>query len=283
MSLHRNDAGYALVAAVASIVAFAYVSYEILAASRGAMLGVSAQYDHARLAAAADAGLSLAIQGIAIKDRTRRWAIDGSPRTVIFDSMTITISVEDERGKIPINIIDESQVRDMFALAGASGDRLNTLTDSFLDWRDDDDQKRTNGAEAPDYASVGKLPTNGSFRTIDEMVEIKGMDAALLAKLSPAVTVFFGSSGGFDERTANPLALAVMTGGGLNSVASIQRRREQSGQRTALDISEDEKIAGRDLNIRVRVEDGHGARLERATIVEFTGYAGDPYRVRFLE
>ncbi len=279
----RNDAGYALVAAVASIVAFAYVSYEILAASRGAMLGVSAQYDHAKLVAAAEAGLNLAIQGVAIKDKTRRWAIDGSIRQIKFENMNITIKVEDERGKIPINIIDESQVRDMFALAGASGDRLNTLTDSFLDWRDDDDQKRTNGAEAPDYVQEGKLPTNGSFRTIDEMVEIKGMDAALLAKLSPALTVFFGSSGGFDERTANPLALAVMTGGGLNSVASIQRQREQSGERTAIGFTEDEKIAGRDLNIRVHVEDGRGASLERATIVEYTGYAGDPYRIRFLE
>ncbi|HSZ75279.1 MAG TPA: hypothetical protein VK779_10705, partial [Rhizomicrobium sp.] len=227
--MKRNDDGYAMIVAIVGIAAFALIAYEILAANRGATASVVAQYENAKLAAAADAGVAEAIHGIGLQDHTQRWAIDSRPTTIRFGDTTLTIVIEDERGKIPINRINEDQVRTMFSAAGVGGSRLDQLVDTFEDWQDDDDDARPNGAEAPAYVSLGIKPRNGNYHTVDELSLIKGMDATLFAKLSPALTVFFGDNGGFSQTTAQPLALGVMLGTGENSPDVIERQRELQG------------------------------------------------------
>src|SRR6185312_6262945 len=101
---------------------------------------------------------------------------------------------EDERGKIPLNGIIEEEVRDMFADLGVSGQRLDTLADSYDDWQDTDNTARPAGAEAAAYGGMGYKPRNAGFRTIGELRMIKGMDDALYQRVAPAATVFFGES-----------------------------------------------------------------------------------------
>src|SRR3546814_6702868 len=86
---------------------------------------------------------------------------------------------------------------------------------------------------------------------------------------SDLVTVFFGYSGGFSESTAQPLALAVMTGAGMGAPSVISRMRELSGQRPALELDDEEPLTGRPLTVNVVAEDGREGRLVRATIIEF--------------
>jgi len=279
----QRDGGYAMIAAIVGIAAFALIAFEILAANRGATASVSAQVEHAKLSAAADAGLSQAIYNLAMQDRTQRWPIDGRPMTTHFGDATLTIIIEDERGKVPINRLNEDQVRSMFAAAGVDGARLDTLVDTFEDWQDDDDEMRTNGAEAPAYASLGIKPRNGDFRTIDELSQLKGMDTALFAKLAPALTVFFGDNGGFSQSTAQPLALAVMLGTGADTPAVIERERELEGERPALDIADDVNLVGRPLTIQVTARDAMHGTLQRNTIVELTGNKKNPFWIRYID
>jgi general secretion pathway protein K len=279
----QRDSGYAMIAAIVGIAAFALIAFEILAANRGATASVAAQVEHAKLSAAADAGLSQAIYNLAMQDRTQRWPIDGRPTTTHFGDATLTIVIEDERGKVPINRLNEDQVRSMFAAAGVDGARLDTLVDTFEDWQDDDDEMRTNGAEAPAYVSLGIKPRNGDLRTIDELRQLKGMDAALFAKLSPALTVFFGDNGGFSQSTAQPLALAVMLGTGADTPAVIERERELEGERPALDIADDVNLVGRPLTIQVTARDSMHGTLQRNTIVELTGNKKNPFWIRYID
>jgi general secretion pathway protein K len=198
-----------------------------------------------------------------------------------FNSIALSITVEDEWGKIPINSLDEDRVRTMFETAGVSGDRLATLVDSFEDWIDEDDDRRPSGAEADDYASLGYKPRNGSFRTIDELRLIKGMDDQLYARLAPALTVFFGNAGTFSPSTAQPLAIAVMTSAGVNSPAYLERQRELAGERPAIEI-QDVALAGQPLTVRVVAEDGQNGSFTRAAIIQLTGNSKDPYWIRWL-
>ena len=78
----RGERGYALVAAVAAVAAFAYIAFQVLAASQGGVAIVSGRLQQARLSAAADAGIALAVHNLATSDRTLRWSIDGRPRHV---------------------------------------------------------------------------------------------------------------------------------------------------------------------------------------------------------
>jgi general secretion pathway protein K len=270
-----REAGYAMVVAVAGMMAFAYISFEAVAVNRGAIAAVAGQVERARLEAAAEAGIAVAVHGVGIEDPQRRWNIDGTPRTMALGDMILTIEVEDERGKIPINRLDEDQIRMMFSTVGATGDRLNILVDSFEDWQDQGDDARPNGAKAPYYLPFGIKPRSGPFRSVDELSEIRGMDDALFERLKPALTVFFGDAGGFSVKTAQPLALTVMTNpGSANQAVS------------AMGLPDDpdgENLLGRPLTVKVMVRDASGGMLRRSAIVELTGDKSNPFWIRYAD
>jgi general secretion pathway protein K len=273
----RKESGYAMVAAVTGVAAFAFIAFEMLAVHRGAIASVDAQVENAQLRAAANAGLSAAIYGLSLPDPSQRWSIDGRARTMRFGDALLKIVVEDEHGKIPINRLNEDQVRQMFEVAGLSGNRLDQLVDAFNDWQDEDDDRRPNGAEAPDYVSLGIKPRNGDIETVGEIALIKGMDKPLFDKLAPALTIFYGESGAFSVENAQPLALEVLSGTNENSPDIIERQREIAGQRPALDATPPQiNLTGRPLTVRVLARNGEGGTYTRTTIIEFTGNVHNP-------
>jgi general secretion pathway protein K len=278
----RRETGYAMVVAVAGMMAFAYVSFEAVAVNRGATIAVAGQVERARLKAAADSGIAVALNELGNEDTKQRWWIGGKPKTLAIDNMVLQIVIQDERGKIPINRLDEDQVRTMFADAGAKGNSLDTLVDSFEDWQDEDDDARPNGAEAPYYQPFGLKPRNGPFRTIDEMSEIRGMDRDMFAKLKPSLTVFFGDAGGFSVPTSQPLALAVMSGVGPDEGQPTGLPQDTDTDTPAFDPAAESYI-GRPLTVQVTVRDPDGGIFSRAAIVELTGSKTSPYWIRYIE
>lgn len=263
-----RDAGFALIGALGALAFFSYVAFATLSAGRGTIAEVGAVREQARLLAGAEAGLAMAVNGLSIADEQARWPIDGRARVVAFDGMRLTIRIEDERGKIRINTIDEAQVRTMFRLAGANGPQLDRLTDALLDWRDTDDERHPNGAEAPDYAARGVRIANGALRTPAELRDIMGMDDRIYARLAPVVTVFPGETA-FSPETASIIALKVMTVQGENGVDAITRERELRGQRTALDTQAAPSLIARPVTVRVDIDDGGNGRLSQANVIEF--------------
>jgi len=278
----RRDRGTAVLAAVAAIAVFSTLSLEMLTTERGINAEVAARLERARLEAAAEAATMVAIQGLAVEDRVQRWSIDGRPRTFEFDGVSMTITVEDERGKVPLNRLDEDQARRLFEAAGVTGERLEVLTDSLNDWLDDDDETRPHGAEAAYYAARGRVP-DGHFQTIYDLAGLRGMDETLMARLAPYLTTNFGNSGGFSAATSTPFAIRVMSQGGQDGPEAIERERELNGQRTAIEISAEQSLVGRPLTIRVAATDRQGGALKRATLVELTGAASNPYWIRQVD
>jgi general secretion pathway protein K len=275
------EAGYALVAAIAGLLVFSALALSMMSATRLATSDVQAFADRTRLSAAVEGGLALAAYNLSIRNRADRWSIDGRTRTTTFDGLAIAITVEDETGKIPYGLLEESQMRLMYELAGASGERLDILTDSTLDWIDEDDETRPFGAESAYYAKKSYVPRNGKFASVGELINVRGMDAALLARLAPALTVWFGQGTQAErDRNANPFALAVMSGAGLNSPGVIQRQRELAGQRTAIELGEAESIIGKPLMVQITASDGNRARFSKKYIIELTGNSRRPYLVR---
>ncbi len=97
--------------------------------------------------------------------------------------------------------------------------------------------------------------------------------------MAPSVSVNVRDAA-FEPRTSTPLALQVM--GGAGSPAAIERQREVSGERAALDTAPPLSLAGRPLTIRVDVRDRRGDTLQRANVVELTRAPGRPYVLRLL-
>lgn len=272
--IQDRESGFALLAAVAAVMVFGALSVQILSKERLLAGEVRARSDRARLEAAIDAATLMAAQGVASTDRARRWPIDGRPTNLTFNGVQMSVVIEDERGKVPLYLLDEDQVERMFSVAGASGDRLRAMTDAFNDWVDEDDERREFGAESGDYPN-GIEPTGG-FRTVGELTLLKGMDPDLVRRIAPFLTTNFGNSGSFSPRTSTPFAIAVLKDGGEDSVEAIEREREIAGGREALEIAQVENVYGRALTVRVRAHAGSGPVLERASMIELTGSPNEP-------
>jgi general secretion pathway protein K len=280
--MRKRDEGYAMLAAILGVAAFSYVSFEVIAENRGIISEAQAENERARLKSACDAGLQAAMAGLASKNKRQQWLIDGTSRQFMFDDIALTITIEDERGKIPLNGINEDQVRELFRSAGASGSQLSTIVDSYEDWIDPDNERRQSGAETPQYARLGYKPRNGSFHTVSELRLVKGVDDALYARVAPAVTTFFGESGGFSEDTSQILALEALSEVGPGSPDVIRRQQELAGLRPAADVKNPPYLLGRTLTVKIDAKRA-GAEMKRSAIVELTGDSANPVWYRYLD
>ncbi len=276
----RGEDGYAIVAAVAALAVFASVAYAIMAADHGDLAELRGQVVQARLEADAEAGLTYAIEGLAIDDPARRWPLDGRAQTRSFDGAKLTIVVEDERGKVPAAGLSADQLRRLFKGAGASDERVDILVAAYLDWFDPDADPTRHAAELEAYAARGIKPPDGGAGTIGELARLNGMDAATFARVKPVLTTYFGASGSFTPGAATPLAIAAMSEAGVDDTAVTEREHEMAGDRAALAFSGEKSMAGHAVTVDVRVDDPEGDHLERRTVVELTGKPAPAFYVR---
>ncbi len=91
---------------------------------------------------------------------------------------TYRVLVTDAESRISLNRAPEAVLRRLLRNTGVSDLHLvDTIVDSIQDWRDQDDVRRANGAEASYYRSlaVPYSPKNGPFQVVGEVLLVKGM------------------------------------------------------------------------------------------------------------
>jgi hypothetical protein len=267
------------VAAVTSLAAFAYIAFQVLADNEGGIGAVAARVSQAKLAAAADGGIELAVHALANPDRGARWSIDGRPHEVDFAGDELTIVLEDERGKAPLSGLNDAQARALFAGGGATGDRLDALVTEFRAWQTQEE------VTASSLDASGSPVRHGPIRTVGELIGLKDMDAALLARIAPAVTVFFEENGPFLPEHAGPLALAAMNADIEQAPPPDQAPgvSEAPPERPVQELAADDNLQGHTVTVRVTARDHSGARTHRIAIIELTGDVHIPYWVRYVE
>jgi general secretion pathway protein K len=273
----QGEDGFALVAALGAAVLFALVAYTVLAADRAAIATLDAQQTRARLEAAADAGLALALQGLGGAP-SRRWRLDGRVKSFDVGGATVDVLVEDERGKVPLGDLSEARARSLFEAAGLRGARLDQLTANVMNWSDGGE--RSGGATALDYVPYGLHPRGSPIQAVGELMAVKGMDRALFDRIAPSLTVFGDDGTLFDPKTASPFARKVM------AAAEIAERTETgeeapTDKRDAASIEDD--YIGRRMTVRVTARDSRGGLYRRAAVIELTGQPGEPYWIRAVE
>lgn len=94
---------------------------------------------------------------------------------VTLERCELTIRVVDEAGKLNVNTVTKQQ---LMALPYME----NEIADAILDWRDNNDNPRAEGAEGGYYENLEFPYTvrNGPFRTIRELLAVNGMTKDLL-------------------------------------------------------------------------------------------------------
>lgn len=262
------DAGYAALACMLAAACFALIALDVTRTSRSEVQAAQAGLVHARLSAAADAGLVLAVQHLTDPDAGARWESD-VPHEVEYAGTRLQVRIEDEAGKVPLNTATPAQITALLESAGVDAAAAKALVSNFLDFRD----PTRAGAGA---AAAGRT---GGFRALIELASVPGFTPDLYERLAPSVSVA-GNDVPFDASVATPLALAAMDGPGRSGVRSLERARELAGESTALSTEPPKAVAGRTLTIRVTALSGSRDRVKQATLVQLTGRPDRPYLVK---
>ena len=91
---------------------------------------------------------------------------------------------------------NELILANLFTGHGLELDAAEILAAAVMDWRDEDELERVNGAEEDAYLAAGLEvgPANRSFMMTEELLQVIGMGYEFYRRLEPAITVFSRTS-----------------------------------------------------------------------------------------
>ncbi len=143
----------------------------------------------------------------------QRWKGDGQTHQWEFGGAKVNVVLQDVSGKIDLNFAPDALLKGLLKNAGLDDERSSALLDAILDWRDPDDLRRINGAEASDYEAAGLKykPANAPFETVDELQRVLGMTPQLYLKLADVLTVD-SRQAGFNSAIASKKILMAVPG-----------------------------------------------------------------------
>jgi len=226
--MRTNQRGVALVLVMWVAVLLTVIAGSFIVERRTEMLVVSNSVSMARAEAIADAGVQRAVFEIYRNDNSPdAWKRDGTRYSMTFDNTPVAVEIRDESAKIDINTAYEPLLRGLLVSSGLPDDEASRVLDAILDWRDPDDLKRPNGAEAPDYNAAGLLykPANGPFQAIEELQLVLGMRPEIYRRIAPFITVY-SRAPGVNTQLASREVLLSLPGATTEAVDEYLARRE---------------------------------------------------------
>ena len=114
------------------------------------------------------------------------------------------VKIGNERGKININEANPTLLKMMLSAFDIEEQQKNIIVDSIMDWRDDNNLHRLNGAEDDYYKSLPEPYEckDGDFDSVEELLMVRGVTPEIFyGGLKDMVTVFnYGRSKGKKTR-----------------------------------------------------------------------------------
>jgi len=126
------------------------------------------------------------------------WKADGLSHSWKDGDIEIVATAVDEGARIDLNTASDALLKGLLQnVGGLDTDAAQRVLEAILDWRDGDELRRPNGAEAPEYRASGLkyVPSNRRFESTGELGRVLGVTPALMAKVADSVTVYSQHSG----------------------------------------------------------------------------------------
>ena len=182
---------------------------------------------------------------------------DGEWREANLGEGHYSVRLVDETGKINLNRVDENTLRRIFTNLGVEEPRRTILVDSILDWRDEDDLHRINGAESDYYLSLSPSYTarNGPFDTVGDLLWVRGVTPELFYGLEGQVGLIeiFTADSPMDRvnlRTAPAEVCVALLGLPLDRCRAFVGERKVLSEKTLADLVRLLGIAAGDAVLR---------------------------------
>ena len=151
-------------------------------------------------------------------------------------------------------------------------DTAAKLVDVIGDWKDVDDLRRPNGAEAPDYQAAGLKykPANAPFEAVAELQRVLGMTPALYGRIAGSLTVH-SRMAGINPAFASRTVLLAVPGATPEIVDTyIAQRRDALAAKLPVPVFPVTGIVAAALNlwrIRAEVTTADGVTFAREAVI----------------
>jgi general secretion pathway protein K len=208
---------------------------------------------------------------------------------------TVSIRIDDLGGRIDLNRLvnnvgdadDEAKNRCQRLFAEIGLEDPEGLVDALIDWLDPDDDERQFGAESRHYLDLPRpyQAKNGRLDSFDELLLVRGIDADMLSRLTPHVSVLGAQLVNLDQKlnvnTASVEVLMAWSDGMTKQAAeAIRNHRESEPFRTgeqvkdligldlytALNRNQDISFTSDFFHIVSRADLGDGSRTVQAIV-----------------
>lgn len=192
--LRRAQRGIALVVVLWLTVLLAVIASGFAYSMRGEALAARNTLSLAQARAAADGAVERTVfELFRPRGLSEAWSADGTPHSWKDGEIELTAAAWDEGGRVDINVGAEPLLKGLLQnVGGLDPEAAQRVLEAILDWRDADELRRPNGAEAPEYRAAGLkyVPANMRFESTGELGRVLGVTPALLAKLADSITVY---------------------------------------------------------------------------------------------
>jgi general secretion pathway protein K len=283
----RPDGGFVLIVVLWTLLFLAFAAGVFSLATRSHIRTTSAVGDRARAEALADAGAHLALIDLIDQQRDRRrqrrFPVDGRILTCSApDGGRIAVLVRDEAGRVDLNTADERLLGALIAGLGVAPDQARRHAAAILDFRDADNARRPDGAEAEEYQQAGRTagPKNAPFDAVAEIDQVLGLDAATLAKLRPWLTVSSGHQGVDPGFASDELVELLAAGHDKVTTLGSSAPRIEAGGRSRLPSIFAAASPQRVFQVLARGSLASGASFVREMIVHVAPSRSTPYAIR---
>ena len=184
----------------------------------------------ARVRTVADGAIERAAFELLRPRTTASWKADGASHRWMDGDLLVVTSARDETAKLDLNAGAEPLLKGLLTNVGGLDDAsASALVDAIVDWRDADELRRPNGAEAGDYRSADSnyTPTNTPFETVGELSRVLGVTPALYARIAGALTVHSRQTG-VNPQTASRQTLLAIPGATAEMIDDYVTRRDEA-------------------------------------------------------
>ena len=157
------------------------------------------------------------------------WRVNAPIAPQPFGTGEFRVHIDNAAGLIDLNTASEKLLKLMAETLDISGSEKAVIVDSILDWRDNDDFHRLNGAENQYYQSLPNSYAckNGAFDAVEELLLVRGMRPELFYKnLKSIVTIIPETKAKPSAKGQSSQAAARTTRGQININAAPRRLLE---------------------------------------------------------
>src|SRR5262249_53884817 len=131
----EGEAGVALLLAVWVLALLAVLATAVTRDARSSLSLARNRVEVAQVRSLADAGAWEAVAALLDAERSKALFLDGRPQTLPLTGEGVRIAIQDESGKIDLNLAGEDRLKALFLVAGIPGDIAPSLAHTLVLYR----------------------------------------------------------------------------------------------------------------------------------------------------